>query len=125
MQDGDETILLVEDEEQVRNLSKEILEGYGYSVLAAPDGSAGLSLGKEFPGRIDLVLTDVIMPQMGGKELVDQLKSVRPESKILFMSGFTDDAIIHHGVSDDGVFFLQKPFSTECLAAKVREVLDQ
>ncbi|HEY0349531.1 MAG TPA: PAS domain S-box protein [Pyrinomonadaceae bacterium] len=122
---GNETILLVEDEEQVRNLSKEILEGYGYSVLAAPDGSAGLSLGKEFPGRIDLVLTDVIMPQMGGKELVDRLKSVRPESKILFMSGFTDDAIIHHGVSDDGVFFLQKPFSTECLAAKVREVLDQ
>ncbi|HXI62073.1 MAG TPA: GAF domain-containing protein, partial [Pyrinomonadaceae bacterium] len=121
---GKETILLVEDEEQVRNLSKEILEGYGYSVLAAPDGSAGLSLGQEFPGRIDLVLTDVIMPQMGGKELVDQLKSLRPDSKILFMSGFTDDAIIHHGVLDDGVFFLQKPFTTECLAAKVREVLD-
>ena len=65
------------------------------------------------------------MPQMGGKELVDQLKSLRPESKVLFMSGFTDDAIIHHGVSDDGVFFLQKPFSTESLATKVREVLDQ
>jgi len=122
---GQETILLVEDEEQVRNLSKEILEGYGYSVLAAPDGRAGLSLGTEFEGRIDLVLTDVIMPQMGGKELVDKLKSVRPESKVLYMSGFTDDAIIHHGVLDDGVFFLQKPFSTECLATKVREVLDQ
>src|SRR5438105_1296718 len=121
---GKETILLVEDEDQVRNLSKEILEAYGYSVLVAPDGNAGLSLGKEFQGSIDLVLTDVIMPQMGGKELVDKLKSVRPESKVLFMSGFTDDAIIHHGVSDDGVFFLQKPFSTECLAAKVREVLD-
>jgi PAS domain S-box-containing protein len=121
---GNETILLVEDEEQVRNLSKEILEAYGYSVLVAQDGSAGLSLGKEFPGRIDLVLTDVIMPQMGGKELADHLKSVRPESKVLFMSGFTDGAITHH-VSDDGVFFLQKPFSTEGLATKVREVLDQ
>lgn len=122
---GSETILLVEDEEQVRNLSKEILEGYGYSVLVAQDGSAGLSLSKEFPGRIDLVLTDVIMPHLGGKELVDLLKPLRPDSKVLFMSGFTDDAIIHHGVSDDGVFFLQKPFSTEGLASKVREVLDQ
>ena len=84
-----------------------------------------MSLGQEFQGHIDLVLTDVIMPQMSGRELIEQLKSVRPESKVLYMSGFTDDAIIHHGVLDDGVFFLQKPFSTECLAAKVREVLDQ
>jgi len=122
---GKETILLVEDEEQVRNLSKEILEAYGYSVLVAPDGHTGLLLGKEFPGHIHLVLTDVIMPQMGGKELIEKLKPLRPDSKVLFMSGFTDDAIIHHGVSDDGVFFLQKPFSTECLATKVREVLDQ
>ena len=84
----------------------------------------GLRVGAEFEGRIDLVLTDVIMPQMSGRELIDKLKLLRPESKVLYMSGFTDDAIIHHGVLDEGVFFLQKPFSTESLAAKVREVLD-
>jgi len=109
----------------VRNLSKEILEAYGYSVLVAPNGAEGLRIGKEFEGRIDLVLSDVIMPQMSGRELIDRLKTVRPESKVLYMSGFTDDAIIHHGVLDEGVFFLQKPFSTEVLASKVREVLDQ
>ncbi|HYX30967.1 MAG TPA: PAS domain S-box protein [Pyrinomonadaceae bacterium] len=122
---GKETILLVEDEEQVRNLSKEVLESYGYSVLTAVNGLAGLRTGEEFGGRIDLVLTDVIMPQMSGKELIEKWKVLRPESKVLYMSGFTDDAIIHHGVLDDGVFFLQKPFTTESLAAKVREVLDQ
>lgn len=122
---GKETILLVEDEEQVRNLSKEILESYGYSVLTAANGSDGLHTGEEFKGRIDLVLTDVIMPQMSGRELINKWKVLRPDSKVLYMSGFTDDAIIHHGVLDDGVFFLQKPFSPDSLAAKVREVLDQ
>lgn len=122
---GKETILLVEDEAQVRNLSKEILELYGYSVLTAANGAAGLQTGEEFQGRIDLVLTDVIMPLMSGRELIDKWKVFRPESKVLYMSGFTDDAIIHHGVLDDGVFFLQKPFSPDSLAAKVREVLDQ
>jgi CheY-like chemotaxis protein len=122
---GKETILLVEDEEQVRKLSKEILESYGYSVLTAANGAAGLHTGESFQGRIDLVLTDVIMPQMSGRELIDKWKVFRPESKVLYMSGFTDDAILHHGVLDDGVFFLQKPFSPDSLAAKVREVLDQ
>ena len=122
---GNETVLLVEDEEQVRNLSKEILESHGYSVLVAPGGAEGLRIGEEFDGRIDLVLTDVIMPRMGGKELINRLKAVRPETKVLYMSGFTDDAIVHQGALDDHVFFLQKPFSPDCLAIKVREVLDQ
>ena len=122
---GRETVLLVEDEDVVRNLSKEILENYGYSVMTATNGKEGLHLGKEFEGHIDLLITDVIMPQMGGRELADGLKAFRPNTKILYMSGFADDAIVHHGVLDNTVFFIQKPFSPDALAAKAREVLDQ
>ena len=122
---GQETVLLVEDEDVVRNLSKEILETYGYSVLVAANGREGLSVGKEFQGQIDLVITDVIMPLMGGKEMAAGLRTIRPDARVLFMSGFTDDAIGHHGVLDETVFFLQKPFSPDALATKAREVLDQ
>jgi PAS domain S-box-containing protein len=122
---GRETVLLVEDEEVVRNLSKEILETYGYSVLVAANGREGLSLGKEFQGPIDLVITDVIMPLMSGPEMAEGLRISRPDTRVLFMSGFTDDAIVHHGVLDENVFFLQKPFSPEALASKAREVLDE
>jgi len=121
---GQETVLLVEDEDVVRNLSKEILETYGYSVLVAANGREGLAVGKEFQGQIDLVITDVIMPQMGGREMAEGLKTIRPNAPVLFMSGFTDDAIVHHGVFDETVFFIQKPFSPEALASKAREVLD-
>ena len=122
---GQETVLLVEDEDVVRNLSREILETYGYSVLVAANGREGLSVGKEFQGQIDLVITDVIMPQMSGREMAEALRTIRPATRVLFMSGFTDDVIVHHGVLEEKVFFIQKPFSPEALATKAREVLDQ
>jgi PAS domain S-box-containing protein len=121
---GHEMVLLVEDEDVVRNLSKEILETYGYSVLVASNGREGLGVGKEFQGKIDLVITDVIMPLMSGREMAEGLRTIRPDTRVLFMSGFTDDAIVHHGVLDETVFFIQKPFSPEALATKAREVLD-
>jgi PAS domain S-box-containing protein len=121
---GQETVLLVEDDDMVRDLSKEILETYGYSVLVASNGREGLRVGSEFQGGIDLVITDVIMPQMSGREMAEGLRTIRPDTRVLFMSGFTDDAIVHHGVLEERVFFIQKPFSPEALASKAREVLD-
>jgi PAS domain S-box-containing protein len=121
---GQETVLLVEDEDVVRNLSREILETYGYAVLVAANGREGLSVGKEFLGQIDLVITDIIMPLMSGREMAECLRTVRPNTRVLFMSGFTDDAIADHGVLDEKVFFIQKPFSPDALATKTREVLD-
>jgi two-component system cell cycle sensor histidine kinase/response regulator CckA len=122
---GRETVLLVEDEDVVRNLSKEILETFGYSVLVASNGREGLRVSREFQGPIDLVITDVIMPQMGGREMAEDLRTIRPATRVLFMSGFTDDVIVHHRVLDESVSFIQKPFSPEALAIKAREVLDQ
>jgi CheY-like chemotaxis protein len=121
---GHETILLVEDDEVVRELAKEILEVYGYSVLTASNGREGLRIGQEHRGEIDLIITDVIMPQMGGREMADQLRTVRANTRVLFMSGFTDDAIVHHGLLDEEIFFIQKPFSPDSLAIKARDVLD-
>ena len=121
---GSETILLVEDEEMVRELSKEILEQYGYSVITAANGKEGLAVCREFKGDIDLMITDVVMPQMSGRQLVESIGSFRPNTRVLFMSGFTDDAVVRHGVLDDGICFIQKPFSPEFLAVKAREVLD-
>jgi two-component system, cell cycle sensor histidine kinase and response regulator CckA len=122
---GSETILLVEDEDVVRDLSREILEEYGYAVLTAPDGKEGLRICKEFKGQIDLMITDVVMPQMNGRELAEKLGVLRPDARVLYMSGFTDDAIVRHGVLDDGTCFIQKPFSPDALALKTREILDQ
>ena len=122
---GHETILLVEDEDMVRDLSKEILEGYGYEVISAPNGKEGLRICQEFEGDIDLVITDVVMPQMSGRELAENVGALRPDTRVLYMSGFTDDAIVRHGVLDDGMSFIQKPFSPDSLALKAREVLDQ
>lgn len=121
---GHETILVVEDEDIVRALSTEILEKQGYHVLSAPNGREGLRLCREFGGRIDLLITDVVMPQMSGRELTAELAVVRPETRVLYMSGFTDDAIVRHGVLDEDVFFIQKPFSPDALAIKTRSVLD-
>src|ERR1051326_6584482 len=122
---GQETILLVEDEEIVRNLAREILQTYGYSVLTAANGHEGLRVGLEFEGPIDLMITDVVMPVMGGRDMAEKLKGARPDLRVLFMSGFTDDAILHHGAVDESVFFLQKPFSPEALARTTRDILDQ
>lgn len=121
---GHETILVVEDEDVVRALSTEVLEQHGYRVLSAANGAEGLQLCREFSGRIDLLITDVVMPRMSGRELAEQFAIIRPETRVLYMSGFTDDAIVRHGVLDDDVFFIQKPFSPAALAFKTRSVLD-
>jgi two-component system, cell cycle sensor histidine kinase and response regulator CckA len=121
---GTETILLAEDEEVVRRLAQEILSRNGYKVLEAGNGRAALLLSEAHRGEIHLLLTDVVMPKMSGMELTERIRLQRPDLRILYMSGYTDDAILHHGVLEDGIPFLQKPFTPEGLARKVREVLD-
>jgi CheY-like chemotaxis protein len=121
---GSETILLVEDEEVVRGLARRILEQAGYSVVEAGKADEALRFYEEHVGEIDLLLTDVVMPGMSGKELADQLKSQCPELKMLFMSGYTDEAIVHHGILDSSVEFIQKPFTPAGLIKRVRDVLD-
>jgi CheY-like chemotaxis protein len=123
---GSETVLLVEDEPSVRDLALRLLKQQGYKVLEAANGEEALRVVQEHIGeRIHLLLTDVVMPQMGGKELANQLKLLRPDVKVLYTSGYTDDAIVHHGVLEPGTHFLQKPFSPQTLSHKVREVLDR
>ncbi|MEW6261714.1 MAG: PAS domain S-box protein [Thermodesulfobacteriota bacterium] len=121
---GHETILLVEDESMFLNVVKLMLEGFGYRVLAASTPREAIRVSGEHLGEIHLLLTDVVMPEMTGRDLVKHLTSLRPGLKQLFMSGYTGDIIAHHGVLDEGVNFIQKPFSTQALASKVREVLD-
>lgn len=122
---GQETILLVEDEEMVRNLSREILEMNGYRVLTAHNGAEALRICEGFTGPIQLMVTDVVMPQMSGRELSEKVVEKRPDILVLYMSGYTDDAIVRHGVLDDGMPFLQKPFTPDSLARKVRELIEQ
>ena len=123
---GDETVLLVEDEPSVRDLAVHVLRRQGYNVLEAPDGNRAFLLAQNHSGeKIHLLVTDVVMPRMGGRELADRLKSIRSDMKVLFISGYTDNAIVHHGVLDPGIEFLQKPFSPSALVQKVREVLDR
>ncbi len=121
---GSETILLVEDEDVVRGLARQILESAGYHVLEASRGEEAIRLGIEHPQEIHLLLSDVVMPGASGKEVADRLLARRPEMKVLFMSGYTDETIVHHGVLDSGVKFIQKPFSFAALCRKVRGVLD-
>jgi two-component system cell cycle sensor histidine kinase/response regulator CckA len=122
---GRETVLLVEDELSVRGLAVQVLRENGYNLLEAANGIEALRMAQEYAGEIHLLLTDVVMPQMGGKELADRLKPLRPDIKVLFTSGYTDNAIVHHGVLEPGIDFLLKPFSPAALAQKVREVLDK
>jgi PAS domain S-box-containing protein len=121
---GTETILLVEDDEAVLDLSKMMLEKLGYTVLAAHTHVHAMHLVKEHPRDIHLLITDVVMPEMNGRELAEQLRVIRPNLKCLYMSGYTADAIAHHGILDEGLDFIQKPFGNDDLAAKVRHVLD-
>jgi PAS domain S-box-containing protein len=121
---GSETVLLVEDEEVVRNLVREILEGNGYTVLEAQNGAEALDLGRRFSAPIHLLVTDVVMPKMSGRELAERLVTIHRETRILYMSGYTDGAIGHHGVLDPHTELLQKPFTFDALAQKVRKVLD-
>ncbi len=122
---GTETVLLAEDAASVRAVTRQILERNGYSVLEAPSGKAALAIAAKRSGMIHLLLTDVVMPEMSGRELADQLTALRPELKILFISGYTDDSVVRHGVLESGVAYLQKPFTPDSLARKVREVLDR
>ncbi len=121
---GTETILLVEDEDAVRTMISRVLQGSGYTVLEACQGKEAIEVCQKHRGLIHLMVTDVIMPQMSGRELAERLGAVRPEMKVLFMSGYPDNAIVHHGVLDAGTAFLQKPFTLSALENKVREVLE-
>ncbi len=124
-QGGKETILLVEDEEAVLNLAKTMLERLGYTVIAATSPTAALRLSENYKEDIQLLLVDVVMPEMTGRDLAERLIPTRPKLRTLFMSGYTANVIAHRGVLDEGVFFVQKPFSSKDLAAKVRETLEQ
>lgn len=121
---GTETILLVEDEEEVRKLIGRILRGNGYTVLEAQQGIEAIEICQTYKGQIDLMVTDVVMPQMSGRELANRIISMRPQMRVLYMSGYPDNAIIHHGVLEPGMAFLQKPFNVTVLEHRVREVLD-
>jgi two-component system cell cycle sensor histidine kinase/response regulator CckA len=121
---GTETVLLVEDEEEVRALARDFLRSTGYTVLDARHGGEALLACERHAGPIQLMVTDVVMPQMSGRELAERLASLRPKMKVLYMSGYTDNAVLRHGVLDANTTFLQKPFMLDALAWKVREVLD-
>lgn len=120
---GTETVLLVEDEESVRQLVRETLAAKGYRVIEAENGESGMAVAAQHHGKIDLVITDVVMPGMGGRELVKQLAQARPDTKVLYLSGYTEDAIVSEGTIESGAAFLQKPFTLQNLSRKVREVL--
>jgi two-component system, cell cycle sensor histidine kinase and response regulator CckA len=122
---GSETVLVVEDVAAVRAVTSEMLRRYGYSVLEAADAETALRLAGKHDGEIHLLLTDVVMPDASGRELADRLTKLRPRMKVLYMSGYTDDAVVRHGVLQQGIAFLQKPFTPESLARKLRTVLER
>jgi CheY-like chemotaxis protein len=118
-----ETVLLVEDEDLVRSLAKRVLEKKGYRVFVAPCGAEALDLFPTIPARVDLVVTDVMMPGMGGRELAGRLRDRQPGLRVLFMSGYTADEVLRQGIETEAEHFIQKPFTPDGLARKVREVL--
>ncbi|MGH9762694.1 MAG: response regulator, partial [Blastocatellia bacterium] len=120
---GSETILLAEDEKGVRELSREYLQMNGYTVLEAEDGHMALELASMHAGPIELLMTDVVMPGISGRELAQRIGRIRPGIKVLYMSGYTDQAVVHQGVLEADAVLLQKPFTVTTLAAKLREIL--
>ena len=124
-QRGTETVLLVEDEDELRSVAREILEMYGYAVLEAQRPDDALLIAERHSGPIHVLVTDVVMPKMNGRDLARRLAPLRPETRVLYISGYTDEAIVRHGVLDPGTAFLEKPFTPDELARKVREVLDR
>jgi two-component system cell cycle sensor histidine kinase/response regulator CckA len=121
---GTETVLVVEDNDMVRNLAIRILVAQGYNVLEASRGTVALGTVRTYAGAIDLLLTDVVMPEMSGRTLMERIREIRPGLRVLYMSGYTDNVIAHHGVLEPGTPFLPKPFTPQVLAQKVRAVLD-
>jgi DNA-binding NtrC family response regulator len=121
---GNETVLLVEDDAGVRVTTFNILRLMGYKVLQARSGQEALSMMDQYDGTIDLLLTDVVMPGMNGRELAEQLRKHRPQTTVLFTSGYAEDVIVHHGIVDQDLNFLPKPFTMQSLGIKLREVLD-
>ena len=122
---GSETVLLAEDEDAVLRLGKTALEQFGYKVLTANTPGKALEIAEKYEGPIQLLITDVVMPEMNGKELKERIKKLRPHIKVLFMSGYTGNVIVHRGIIENNVHFLQKPFSIHSLTSKVREVLER
>jgi PAS domain S-box-containing protein len=122
---GKETVLVVEDEDEVRNLVSEMLRFYGYNVLEAANASNALSIFEKYQKSIDLILTDIIMPQMSGTELIERILTTYPDIKVLYMSGYTDNTLVGHGLLADEKYFIQKPFSAANLVEKVRLILDE
>jgi two-component system, cell cycle sensor histidine kinase and response regulator CckA len=120
---GTETILFVEDETSVRELVRDYLVGAGYCMLEAADGAQALKVAGTHPGPIHMLITDVVMPHLSGPELAGKLSAERPNLKVLFISGYTDDTVFRHGVLEGGVAFLQKPFNLKALSQKIREIL--
>jgi PAS domain S-box-containing protein len=121
---GTETVLVAEDEEVVRTLTRKMLEARGYRVLAAASGAEALQIAREHRDPISLLITDVVMPEMSGRELAERLAQIRPEMNVIYVSGYTGETIVEHGVLAPGVNFLQKPFTPDTLARKVRQILD-
>jgi two-component system, cell cycle sensor histidine kinase and response regulator CckA len=121
---GNETVLLVEDDQAVRALAERVLQGAGYRVLTATDGNNAVTLFKSHPGAISLLLTDVVMPQMNGRQLAQRLLELEPGLRVLYMSGYTDNTIARHGVLEEGTLFIAKPFTAKELARRVRNALD-
>jgi CheY-like chemotaxis protein len=120
---GSETVLLVEDEKGVRELAREYLEMSGYAVIEAENGHMALELAAMHAGQIHLLMTDVVMPGISGRELAERASQIRPGIKILYMSGYTDQAVVHHGILETDAVLLQKPFTAATLASKLREIL--
>ena len=121
---GSETVLVVEDEESVRSLVCKTLAKQGYKILEADGPEEAAATMEHYVQPIHMLLTDVVMPQMSGKALADRTSALHPETRVLFMSGYTDDAVVRHGILEADTFFLQKPFTSGVLTQKVREVLD-
>jgi len=122
--EGTETILLVEDQDDVRQIAQQVLRRYGYHVIEAKNAGEALLTCENHARTIHLLLTDVVMPQMSGRQLAERLGKIRADMKVLFMSGYTDNAVVHHGILDSGIAYLQKPLVPDMLARRVREVLD-
>jgi CheY-like chemotaxis protein len=122
---GTETILLAEDEPALREMIREVLEGAGYAVLEAPLPEAALALAERHPGTIHLLMTDVVMPGMGGRELAGRIQAGRPDTRVLYVSGYSFDRVGHHGLIEANTTFLEKPFSAETLLRELRRILDR